>query len=64
MTNSNTDLPALLEAFKQALLAGDASRYTVSAYLSDLAHFFSWYTHMIGAFQQGFSQKVRKAHLD
>jgi integrase/recombinase XerC len=51
MTNANTDLPALLEAFKQALYAGDASRYTVSAYLSDLAHFFSWYTHMIGAFQ-------------
>ena len=44
------DLPALLEAFKQALHADDASRNTTSAYLSDLTHFVSWYARMVGAF--------------
>ncbi len=42
--------PALLEAFKQALHAEDASRNTTSAYLSDLTHFVSWYDQTIGAF--------------
>jgi site-specific recombinase XerD len=48
MIHSNADVPALLEAFKQALHANDASRNTTSAYLSDLAHFVFWYAQTIG----------------
>jgi site-specific recombinase XerD len=44
------DFLALLEAFKRALLAEDASRNTTSAYLSDLSHFISWYAQTIGVF--------------
>jgi site-specific recombinase XerD len=51
MTNSNADFPALLEAFKQSLHAEDASKNTASAYLSDLAHFASWYAQTTGVFQ-------------
>jgi site-specific recombinase XerD len=41
--NSNTDLPAPLEAYKLHLYTEEASRNTTNAYLSDLAHFVSWY---------------------
>jgi hypothetical protein len=40
--NSNTDLPAPLEAYKLHLYTEEASRNTTNAYLSDLAHFVSW----------------------
>lgn len=40
---------ALLEAFKQDLYSEDTSRNTVSAYLSDVSHFITWYTQ---AFQE------------
>jgi integrase/recombinase XerD len=35
---------ALLAAFKQYLISEDTSRNTVSAYLSDVSHFLTWYT--------------------
>jgi site-specific recombinase XerD len=51
MMTSSVDLPVLLESFKWTLHAEDASRNTTSAYLSDLAHFVSWYAQTIGAFK-------------
>lgn len=49
----SVDFPALFEAFQQSLLADDASRNTMSAYLSDLKQFFTWYTQtqVVEAFQ-------------
>ena len=43
MIHSIADLPVILEAFKQALHADDASSNTTSAYLSDIGHFITWY---------------------
>jgi site-specific recombinase XerD len=51
MTNSNADLEVLLDALIQSLHTEDASRNTTSAYLSDLAHFVSWYAQTIGVFR-------------
>lgn len=50
MTNSNADLPVLLEAFKQSLYTEDASSNTISAYLSDTGHFIIWYFRNFQAF--------------
>ncbi len=44
MTNPGADNQvALLEAFKQHLLAEDTSQNTVNAYVSDLSQFMNWY---------------------
>jgi site-specific recombinase XerD len=50
MITNAVDFPEILAAFKQALHSEDASRNTTSAYLSDLAHFVSWYAQTIGVF--------------
>lgn len=42
--------PEILEAFKQHLHGEDASHNTMSAYLSDLSHFVSWYAQMVSDF--------------
>ena len=44
MIPNAVDFPEILEAFKQHLHSEDASRNTTNAYLSDLAHFVTWYT--------------------
>jgi integrase/recombinase XerD len=43
MTNHDSKTTALLAAFTQHLHEEDASRHTMSAYLSDVSHFLSWY---------------------
>lgn len=50
MIHSNADLPVILEAFKQALHADDASSNTTSAYLSDIGHFITWYIQSFQVF--------------
>jgi site-specific recombinase XerD len=47
------DFAVLLEAFKQALHAEDASRNTTSAYLSDIGHFITWYIRNFQVFNIG-----------
>ena len=48
---SNTvGFPKILEAFKYSLYAEDASSNTMSAYLSDLSHFVSWYSKAVRDF--------------
>ena len=51
MIPNAVDFPEILEAFKQHLHSEDASRNTTSAYLSDLAHFVSWYTQTMSEFR-------------
>jgi site-specific recombinase XerD len=53
MMTHAVDLAVLLEAFKQALHAEDASRNTTSAYLSDIGHFITWYIRNFQAFNIG-----------
>ena len=50
MIPNAVDFPEILEAFKQHLHSEDASRNTTNAYLSDLAHFVTWYTQTISEF--------------
>ncbi len=50
MIHSKTDLPALLDAFKQYLYTEDASSNTTHAYLSDIGHFITWYIRNVQAF--------------
>jgi site-specific recombinase XerD len=50
MIHCNADYTALLEAFKRALLAEDASSNTTDAYLSDISHFITWYMRNFRAF--------------
>src|SRR5258708_39741514 len=50
MIHSKTDLPALLDAFKQCLYTEDASSNTTHAYLSDIGHFITWYIRNVQAF--------------
>lgn len=51
MTNPGVDNQvALLEAFKQHLLAEDTSQNTVNAYVSDLSQFMNWYIQTFDAF--------------
>jgi site-specific recombinase XerD len=50
MMTHSIDLAVLLEAFKQTLHADDASSNTISAYLSDIGHFITWYIENFQAF--------------
>jgi integrase/recombinase XerD len=50
MMSNPIDVPEVFEAFKHSLYAEDASSKTTSAYLSDLSHFVSWYTHAVSDF--------------
>src|SRR6266849_5225293 len=50
MITNAVDFPEILEAFKQHLHSEDASRNTTNAYLSDLAHFVTWYAQTISEF--------------
>ena len=50
MIPNAVDFPEILGAFKQHLRNEDASRNTTNAYLSDLAHFVTWYTLTINDF--------------
>ncbi len=50
MIPNAADFPEILEAFKQYLHSEDASRNTTNAYLSDLAHFVTWYAQTLSEF--------------
>jgi site-specific recombinase XerD len=51
MLTNDVRFPEILEAFTYYLHAEDASSNTTSAYLSDLAHFVTWYTQTISDFR-------------
>jgi len=50
MIHCNADYTALLEAFKRALLAEDASSNITGVYLSDISHFITGYIRNFRAF--------------